>query len=152
MQTFLPVDNFEQSARYLDKRRRGKQRVEGLQIINSLRSGPGAAWYNHPATRMWKGYEDCLFKYVGTIIKIWKLNGCKDTIWGKLDSMWSGPLTFPQLVDYPQDELSKIISVPFWLGDEEFHRSHRSNLLRKNKEHYSQYFNEVNYLPYKWPV
>lgn len=44
-------------------------------------------------------------------------------------------------------------SYPSWLGDEEFHRSHRSNLLRKNEQHYQQFWpDERNDLEYVWPV
>lgn len=44
-------------------------------------------------------------------------------------------------------------TVPSWLGDEEFHRSHRSNLLRKDSEYYGQFdWNESPDLEYVWPV
>jgi hypothetical protein len=36
MQTFLPYPDFRKSAEVLDRQRLGKQRVEGLQLINSL--------------------------------------------------------------------------------------------------------------------
>ena len=36
MQTFLPYESFEESAKVLDYRRLGKQRVEGMQIINAI--------------------------------------------------------------------------------------------------------------------
>ncbi len=36
MQTFLPYESFEKSAQTLDWRRLGKQRVEGMQIINAI--------------------------------------------------------------------------------------------------------------------
>jgi hypothetical protein len=42
---------------------------------------------------------------------------------------------------------------PPWLGDEAFHASHRSNLLRKNPEWYGQFgWTEPDDLPYVWPV
>jgi hypothetical protein len=42
--------------------------------------------------------------------------------------------------------------APPWLGCDEFHSSHRSNLLRKLPEHYSQFgWSEPNDLPYVWP-
>ena len=37
MQTFLPYPDFTQSAKTLDYRRLGKQRVEAWQILNALR-------------------------------------------------------------------------------------------------------------------
>lgn len=54
MQTFLPVANFCESAKYLDKARLGKQRVEAMQILSTL-SGASRGWINHPAVRMWRG-------------------------------------------------------------------------------------------------
>src|SRR5687768_5243480 len=57
VQTFLPYPDFERSARALDPRRLGKQRVEVLQICNALHRETGG-WINHPVTRMWRGFED----------------------------------------------------------------------------------------------
>ncbi len=50
MQTFLPYVNFHSTARTLDYRRLGKQRVEALQIHNIV-SGKRTTggWINHPA-------------------------------------------------------------------------------------------------------
>ena len=56
MQTFLPYADFEKTAKCLDYRRRGKQRVEATQIIQTL-SGVTTGWHNHPATKMWRGHE-----------------------------------------------------------------------------------------------
>ena len=36
MQTFLPYESFAESAKVLDWRRLGKQRVEGMQIIKAI--------------------------------------------------------------------------------------------------------------------
>ena len=45
------------------------------------------------------------------------------------------------------------IVYPHWLGDENFHSAHRSNLLRKDKEFYSQYlWTESDNMEYYWPV
>ena len=47
MQTFLPYDTFEESATVLDYRRLGKQRVEGMQIINAIENPNKQGWQNH---------------------------------------------------------------------------------------------------------
>ena len=40
-----------------------------------------------------------------------------------------------------------------WIGDERFHSSHRSNLLRKDPIYYGKYdWKETPDLPYYWPV
>ena len=62
MQTFLPFADFEKTARLLDTRRLGKQRVKTLQIVRAL-TRPGHGWRNHPAVRMWRGYEEALGAY-----------------------------------------------------------------------------------------
>ena len=43
--------------------------------------------------------------------------------------------------------------MPRWLGLDAFHASHRSNLLRKDRSHYSQFnWTEHDDLPYHWPT
>jgi len=43
--------------------------------------------------------------------------------------------------------------MPPWLGDDDFHSSHRANLLRKDSEHYGEFgWQEDSSLPYVWPV
>ena len=69
MQTFLPTRNFRTSAKLLDYRRLGKQRVEGLQLINSLSPDyDKKGWLNHPARLMWVGYENALKHYTNIMI------------------------------------------------------------------------------------
>lgn len=42
--------------------------------------------------------------------------------------------------------------MPRWLADEEFHRSHRSSLVRKDPDFYRPLFPDVpDDLPYVWP-
>ncbi len=72
MQTFLPYPCFIESAKCLDFRRLGKQRVESKQLLNALeirKSGIAkGGWVNHPATVMWEGYEDALKHYMNIMI------------------------------------------------------------------------------------
>lgn len=46
------------------------------------------------------------------------------------------------------------VDLPEWFGDKDFHRSHASNLIRKNPEHYRPIFGDdvPDDLPYIWPV
>ena len=77
MQTFLPYKNFEKSAQVLDWRRLGKQRVEGMQIINAIEQKPRKdgkpykGWVNHPCSVMWKPYVPALKHYTNIIITEW---------------------------------------------------------------------------------
>lgn len=134
MQTFLPYPDFLQSVKVLDYRRLGKQRVETFQVLNILLDRtPTKGWRNHPVTRMWTGYEEALKLYQNLTIEEWVKRGYKNTM--QLEQL-----------DY------KRITLPPWFGQKEFHRSHRSNLLRKDFEYYSQFFDEPADLEYYWPV
>jgi hypothetical protein len=135
MQTFLPYPSFEQSAHCLDMRRLGKQRVECLQLLNTL-SGKTSSWKNHPAVLMWRGHEQSLIKYGIVICHEWIMRGYKDTCLNKIQSF--------------QEQFS-ISNDPTWLGNYNFHAAHRSNLLRKNLEWYNKFgWIEPNDLPYIW--
>lgn len=135
MQTFLPYPSFEETARILDYRRLGKQRVEGLQILNIIqRPEYIGRWMNHPAVKMWRGYDMALKLYVNTMIEEWKRRGYRNTM---------------LYYDIRPDELI----YPWWVGDTAFHDSHKSNLLRKYPEYYRQFGWDVpDDLPYMWPV
>jgi len=133
MQTFLPYPNLKKSLKTLDSRRLGKQRVEAFQILNILLNRTNKkGWRNHPAVKMWKGYENALKLYLNKAIKLWIAKGFRNTM--KLEKIEG-----------------KII-LPKWFGNKEFHNSHKSNLLRKNPEHYFEFSKEVsNDLDYIWP-
>ncbi len=149
MQTFLPYPDFERSARTLDPKRLGKQRVETIQVVRAL-TRPGYGWSNHPAVLMWKGFEEALGRYGFTCCEIWTELGFGDTcaLTIATDLRAAG-------VDVvrTQSELAAAGAVPPWLGDEAVHRSHQSALVQKDREHYRPLFPEVpDDLPYVWPV
>ena len=168
MQTFCPYPNFTMTALVLDYQRLGKQRVECLQILKTLKQGeftcpncPGPVthfnpyktgyhcyhceaplkktpWYNHPAVLMWKSYESGLMLYLKEMCVQWVNMGYKDTCWEK--ALQLGFFMEPAV-------------LPFWFGNAEVHRSHQSNLLRKDPEHYGKFFFGIpSDLPYVWPV
>jgi hypothetical protein len=133
MQTFLPYPNLKKSLKVLDSRRLGKQRVEAFQILNILlKRTDKKGWRNHPAVKMWKGYENALKLYLNKAIKLWISRGFNNTM--KLEKI-----------------KGKIV-LPSWFGNKKFHDSHKSNLLRKNPEHYFEFSKEVqDDLNYVWP-
>jgi hypothetical protein len=142
MQTFLPHKIFHISAEMLDYRRLGKQRVEAKQILNALDPEYNKkGWKTHPAVLMWKGYEEALKYYANCMIKEWIKRGYNNTM---------------EL--YTID--SKKYELPPWMGNEEFHKSHRMNLLRKDYDFYSDIFDEpikyttfeIESYPYWWPT
>lgn len=136
MQTFVPHSDFTESAKCLDNRRLGKQRVEVLQILNALTGQSTKGWVNHPATAMWRENIAGLAAYGVAICDEWISRGYKDTCRAKISA----------LVE-PDDT-----DLPIWWGDERVHASHRANLLRKMPEYYSQFgWLENPELPYFWP-
>lgn len=165
MQTFLPYPNFQKSARSLDNKRLGKQRSECKQILKALIGGPyqvstldgwiscdlaeycfqqnpelqyrKTPWYNHPAVQMWKGYEDALAEYGFGVCREWQTRGYADTLESYFLQIFQGIMG----------------ERPPWAGNDKFHASHKSNLLRKDPEHYGQFNWDVpDDLPYIWPT
>ncbi|WP_204163829.1 MSMEG_6728 family protein [Nocardioides solisilvae] len=149
MQTFLPYADFARSARVLDDKRLGKQRVETIQVVRAL-TRPGYGWAHHPAVLMWKGHEEALGRYGFTCCEAWTDRGFGDTCAATIgaDLAAAGVSRVRS-----EAELAAAGALPTWLGDEALHRSHRSALLRKEPEHYADLFTDVpDDLPYVWPV
>jgi hypothetical protein len=137
VQTFLPYSDFRESFSVLDNKRLGKQRVEAYQIISAItgrlsKSGkPYKGWVNHPCSIMWGPYVNALKLYYNDCIDEWKSRGFKNTM------------------EYESIEGEFVL--PHWLGNEEFHSSHRANLLRKDILFYSQFgWTENPTDPYMW--
>ena len=135
MQTFLPYPSFAESAKCLDYKRLGKQRVEAMQIwniVSDIQLTKG--WIHHPAVTMWYGHSDALAHYTNTMIHEWKQRGYNNT-------MKYLPWSYPMYMHPP------------WLGRPEIHAAYRSNLLRKDPDYYGQFgWTEPDNLPYVWSV
>lgn len=133
MMTFLIMSDFVENATYLDNRRLGKQRIEGVQILDALKNGTG--WRSHPITKSWEGHEAALKYYINCIIREWVKRGFQNSI--------------------PEYDLSmEIIVYPWWVFWNRLHQSHRAMLLRKDPTFYQGKFEvEPEYLchGYIWP-
>jgi len=148
VQTFLPHADFAESARALDPKRLGKQRVECIQVVRGL-TWEKYGWRHHPAVKMWRGYEEALGRYSLTCCEVWQALGFADTCAATIttDLAAAGVTTIRS-----QAELAATGGLPPWLGDPDFHRSHRSALVRKDPEFYAARFPGVpDDLPYLWP-
>ncbi|MET0694644.1 MAG: MSMEG_6728 family protein [Propionibacteriaceae bacterium] len=149
MQTFLPYSDFEESARALDSKRLGKQRVEVIQIVRAL-TVPGYAWASHPAVLMWKGYEEALGRYGITMCDVWIERGFGDTCAGTIASDLA---TFGVTAIRSFAELAEADALPSWVFSPDLMRSHQSALVRKDPEHYRPLFPDVpDDIDYLWPV
>jgi len=132
MQTFLPYADFSKSAACLDNKRLGKQRVEAMQILNIL-AGRTAAWKHHPAVLMWSGYEKALRQYLRAVVLEWK-------------KAWISE-------HHSRSSKSDASARANSIGKRKFHSSHRSDLLRKDPQHYGRMSWEADCdLPCYWPV
>lgn len=150
MQTFLPCPGFAESARLLDPRRLGKQRVETIQVLRAL-TVPGYGWRHHPAAAMWAGYEEGLVRYGLDVCDAWCELGRADTCATTL----AVDLTTATGLEHvrTQAELADAGELPPWLGDPAFHRSHQAALVKKDPAHYRPLFPDVpDDLPYVWPA
>ena len=135
MNTFLPLPDYKASAEVLDDKRLGKQRVECLQLVNTL-LGKSTGWKNHPCTRMWQGRVNALIEYGLEICYEWVRRGFKDTVSEQLYAL------------FDQNDNRQ----PYWLGSYKLHYSHQCNLLRKDLKHYGQYWPNLEIsMPYFWP-
>lgn len=135
MQTFLPFPSFKDSAKVLDYKRLGKQRVEALQILKILQ-GEKSRWSHHPAVKMWKGSEMFLAFYGQIICEEWRRRGYEDNLWIK----------FQEIIRDNLIDLGKL--PPEWFGDERLHRSHRANLFNKDPIYYAAFEEDAE----RWEV
>lgn len=142
MQTFLPYPDFRQSAAALDTARLGKQRVEALQVLRALVI-PEYGWQTHPAVRMWMGHVPALTLYGLAMVDEWEQRGHPDNTRANITE-------FAPQAAHP--DYAARITLPPWLGDPDFHLSHRSRLLRKEPAFYGTAFTDTTPdLDYVWP-
>jgi hypothetical protein len=90
MQVFRPYVDWHMSARVLDARRLGKQRVEAKQVIMAIlrkmgliRDG-GRGWLNHPIVLMYyndgRPYLRDLIGYFNACVEEWRCRGMRSSI------------------------------------------------------------------------
>lgn len=143
MQTFITTTNgWDEVAKTLDNKRLNKQALEGWQIMLTLleldpegnhRKPKG--WTNHPAVKMWAGAEHELLWYVVSMVIEWKNRGYNSTIYDKVMSTYArGVATGKTTSKAPP---------PKWMQSgakfEAIASSHRTALLAKNYDWYSQF-------------
>lgn len=177
MQTFLPYHSFIECAKVLDKKRCWCQVKEAKQIINVLeqlkKEEPNnfigdslkrkrIAWSNHPAVKMWIGYDDLLKHYYNVFLEYCinehKINTKLFYIECKYSNAEYNDKDGAYLVNGFEvyGDIFKLSDkeTPFWLGNEDFHRSHRSKLIEKNEDFYLPLFPNdkgFNNSLYLWP-
>jgi hypothetical protein len=137
VQTFLAYADFSKSAAVLDNSRLGNQCYR--ECLTLLRGG----WANHPASKMWRGYEYALCDYALALVREMERRG-----------RWK-PAVIERWRTYYTEYQAQLTNtgLPSWIGHEPFHAAHRSNLLRKDPIHYGQFgWTEPDNLEYVWPT
>jgi hypothetical protein len=136
MQTFLPYPDFLESMLTLDRLRLGNQVYrEGKTLLTG-------SWPNHPASKMWRGHEYALASY------------CLAGVDAMQVRAWHKPETVGRWRHFFTEYQATLNDTgnPEWVGMPEFHAAHRSNLLRKDPDWYSQFgWTEPHDLEYVWP-
>lgn len=118
----MPLPDFHETVQCLDKRRLNKQRLEAIQILETLnkpQDEKGKGWSNHPAVLMWNGYTEALIDYGLACVEQAAIKGFRP---GDLGN---------RLIRF---SFGDEIVMPHWMGNEAFHASHRAALLRKGLE------------------
>lgn len=126
MQTWITFKEFSESAQMLDRRRLGANIYESIHILASLQNvsdklvTPKRNVSNHPASKLWKGYEGNLACYILCHIQEWESRGYK--------------------CPTNRENLNRIAMnlspfSPDWITDEVI-QTHRSVLIQKNPDHY----------------
>lgn len=140
MQTFLPYPDYKRSLQCLDDSRLGNQVYREAKTL--LEGG----WENHPASMMWYGHFGQLALYGLVGVEVMKAR------YKWRFSYQTNYLAHTQFFLQKWEEHEDERELPDWLGDEEFHRSHQSNLLRKNPNWYGQFmWNVPHDIEYVWP-
>ena len=141
MQTFMTHDNYVDTAKSLDNKRLGKQRVEAYQILKALRGDydKTGAWVNHPATLMWRNHEYELALYGLTVSVEFYERGFDG---------YPMMQKFTDLCNHLQSGNRE--SYPWWVNNKLLQMTHQSNLVRKDWFHYK--YDVPNNIPYIWPM
>jgi len=132
MQVFLPFADYKKSVSVLDNKRLGNQIYR--ECLTLIRGG----WPNHPVSKMWAKHKHSLAKYSLEGLEELKRRGREYP---------HHFLTFQKYLEQFEDT-----GKPSFVGDENFHSSHRAALLFKNLQHYSQFnWEELPKIEYIWP-
>lgn len=120
MQTFLPYPDFEASVWCLDTPRLNVQFQHTQTILTSLQFGEDYGLASQTWVKAWRGYVPALALYYNQILTEWDRRG-----YGfKAEPIITSP---------------KFVKIPHWFGNKALHAYHRSVLLRRAQDFYSQY-------------
>jgi hypothetical protein len=137
MQTFLPYKDFDKSAKALDSKRLNKQILECYQILKVLSNpDPRAGWRNHPAVKMWRGFEHLLLDYTMSMVKEANKRGIKTD------------KNMQNIVDLINTHaIDWGFTIPAWYEDDVKMKrltiTHKANLYKKDPIYYFDFFSAL---------
>lgn len=139
MQTFLPLlfiwdenksllenlrDYFIETAKVIDNKRTGKQRVEAKQLLNILLDrNTSSAWKNHPVLKMWIPWSEALKLYYNCFVNEWISRGFRNNM----------------LYEAINEEALEFQSIPLFITNKHFVNRMKANLLSKDENFYNKY-------------
>lgn len=136
MQVFLPESSFARCAEVLDTKRLVKQLLEGRQILTVLAGeSTSKGWKNHPAVKMFEGYEVTLVAYLAAIRDEMDARGYKwEKNWAVIQDI------------YDKHYKGEPQPWPYWMLDQSLWNrlmiTHRGRLWEKDPVKYQQYESE----------
>lgn len=135
--TLFPNIGFFKSLRPLDDARLGKQRQDALKILKGVMGEEEVPY--HLSQDAWYGYEYTLGIYGMSACSVWQQER------NNRDSLAFRIHEILEAVPHETD-------MPPWMEDLNFHRSHRSYLIRKRPAHYAPMWpNTPENMPILWP-
>lgn len=140
MQTFLPFPDFTLSAKCLDDSLLVKQVAEVLTVYKILKYHKHG-WDEYPVCKMWYGHLGVLGWYYTVLHSVAKAQN--------LTMLPIKGVELPEML-----VMGSPVIFPSWIGSPALHRSHQSNLLKRNEKHYRFWFGTTvpKNLDYHWPV
>lgn len=134
LMTYLPYPDITFSLVALRPEHRLKQRKDALDIYNFLRLEKNL---DLKICKMWEGYHNCLARYFNIVNSLCDQDGAP-----KMPDLDRG---------YEQQEgLYKLVFPPWW-GNPKLHQSHRSNLIKLDKDYERWFSGTPKNLPLYWP-
>ncbi len=131
IRTWVPEPTFAASATVLHDEEVFRVRQHALFILGVL-AGHNQHMRHNPVVTMWRGAELILVSYGVTMCREWRTRGHSD----KLEE---------QIYAYGEEALRTNVfspdingNQPWWLANEGFHLSHRSNLINLRPDFYGK--------------
>jgi hypothetical protein len=153
MRIYTPYNSVKLNAAVLDEKTLGGQCNSSITILETLR-GRSKGWQWHPGVTMWQGYEDLLVDHAVGFIKTWTAPPMNHPdLWtpklAKLGYFRQiDLLTKTRYVRMPKQSLD----MPWWWGNQMFHMSNQSALLRIEPDWYDKFLVVPNDICDWWPL